>query len=67
MKEMFITLNEARKEDPKEFYGGIAVMVFSFALTYVVLWILVNKNIITIITFAKISCYHLFIILIGQI
>lgn len=39
MKQMFITLNEARKEDPKEFYGGIAVMVFSFALTYVVLWI----------------------------
>ena len=39
MKEMLITLNEARKEDPKEFYGGIAFMVFSLALTYVVLWI----------------------------
>ena len=39
MKEMFIMLNQARKEDPKEFYGSIAVMAYLFAFTYVVLWI----------------------------
>jgi hypothetical protein len=38
VKEMFTTLNEFRKEDPKEFYGSIAFMVFMFGFFYVSMW-----------------------------
>jgi hypothetical protein len=38
IKEMFTTLNEFRKEDPKEFYSSIALMVFVFGFLYVGLW-----------------------------
>jgi hypothetical protein len=39
VKEMFTTLNEFRKEDPKEFYGSIAFMVFMFGFFYVSMWV----------------------------
>ena len=35
VKKMFTTLNEFRKEEPKEFYGSIAFMVFF----YVSMWV----------------------------
>lgn len=38
MKQMIRTLNEARKEDPKEFWGGIVVMISIFGMMYVGLW-----------------------------
>jgi hypothetical protein len=38
IKEMFITLNDFRKEDPKEFYGSVAFMIFMFAFLYASLW-----------------------------
>jgi hypothetical protein len=39
IKEMFTSLNEFRKEDPKEFYSSIALMVFVFGFFYVALWV----------------------------
>jgi hypothetical protein len=39
MKEMFSTLNQARKETPSEFYGGIAFMTILFVSFYVAMWI----------------------------
>jgi hypothetical protein len=38
-KQMFIELNEYRKQDPKEFYGGIATMVIFFGGLCVTMWI----------------------------
>ena len=38
MKQMIRTLNEARKEDPKEFWGSIAVVVTIFGMMYGGLW-----------------------------
>jgi len=32
--EMFRVLNQARKEDPKEFYGGIAFVLLMFGSFY---------------------------------
>jgi hypothetical protein len=37
--EMFRVLNEARKEDPKEFYSSIAFMVLLFGGFYAAVWI----------------------------
>ena len=34
MKHMIRTLNEARKQDPKEFWGSIAVVVAIFGMLY---------------------------------
>jgi len=39
MREMFETLNEARKENPSEFYGSFAVLIALFGLFYVTMWI----------------------------
>ena len=39
MKAMFSTLNQARKENPSEFYGGIAFMTILFVSFYVAMWI----------------------------
>ena len=39
VKEMFTTLNEFRKEDPKEFYGSIAFVIFIFSCFYVSMWV----------------------------
>jgi len=39
MKEMVTTLNQARKENPSEFYGGIAFLTILSALFYVSMWI----------------------------
>jgi hypothetical protein len=38
IKEMFVSLNEFRKQDPKEFYGSIAFMVALFGFLYFGLW-----------------------------
>jgi hypothetical protein len=38
MKQMIRTLNEARKEDPKEFWGGIVAMITIFGMMYIGLW-----------------------------
>ena len=38
MKQMIRTLNEARKEDPKEFWGSIVVVIAIFGMMYVGLW-----------------------------
>lgn len=38
MKQMIRTLNEARKEDPKEFWGSIAAVVTIFGMMYGGLW-----------------------------
>lgn len=38
MKKMIRTLNEARKEDPKEFWGSIVAMITIFGMMYVGLW-----------------------------
>jgi hypothetical protein len=38
MKKMIRTLNEARKEDPKEFWGSIVVVIVIFGMMYVGLW-----------------------------
>jgi hypothetical protein len=40
MKKMIRTLNEARKEDPKEFWGSIAVVVTIFGMMYSGLWVI---------------------------
>jgi len=40
MKQMIQTLNEARKEDPKEFWGSIAVVVAIFGMLYSGLWVI---------------------------
>jgi hypothetical protein len=40
MKEMLRTLNEARREDPKEFWGGIVAMIAIFGSLYVGLWVI---------------------------
>lgn len=39
LKEMFTVLNDCRKEDPKEFYGGIATIVLIFGGFYVTMWV----------------------------
>lgn len=39
IKEMFQVLNEARKEDPKEFYGSIAFVVLLFGGFYATIWL----------------------------
>jgi hypothetical protein len=39
LKEMITVLNDCRKEDPKEFYGGIAAMIVLFGGFYVVMWV----------------------------
>jgi hypothetical protein len=38
IKEMFTSLNEFRKEDPKEFYGSVAVVIVGFTFFYFALW-----------------------------
>ena len=38
MKEMFITLRDVFKEDPKEFIIGMLVGVGIFAMTWFLLW-----------------------------
>lgn len=38
IKEMFTTLNDFRKEDPKEFYLSIITMVVGFTAFYFALW-----------------------------
>ena len=37
---MIQTLNEARKEDPKEFWGGIVAMIAIFGMLYGGLWVI---------------------------
>lgn len=39
MKEMFSTMNEARKNDPKEFWGSVAYVVLSFTLLVTLMWV----------------------------
>lgn len=39
LKEMITVLNDCRKEDPKEFYGGLAFMVLLFGGFYAAVWI----------------------------
>jgi len=34
MKQMNRTLNEARKQDPKEFWGSIAAIIAIFGMLY---------------------------------
>jgi hypothetical protein len=38
IKEMFTTLNDFRKEDPKDFYSSIALMVIGFTAFYYAMW-----------------------------
>ena len=38
MKEMFSTMNEVRKADPKEFWGSVAYVVVSFAMLVTLMW-----------------------------
>lgn len=38
MKQMIRTLNEVRKSDPKEFWGGIVAMATIFGMLYFGLW-----------------------------
>ena len=38
IKEMFATLNQCRKEDPKEFYGSIIFVTFMSVLFYLTMW-----------------------------
>jgi hypothetical protein len=38
-KQMFVELNECRKQDPKEFYGSIAAVVMIFGGFYVTMWL----------------------------
>ena len=38
MKEMFSTMNEVRKNDPKEFWGSVAYVVLSFTLLVTLMW-----------------------------
>jgi hypothetical protein len=39
MKEMFKALNEARKEDPKEFWGGIIAVALTMLAMSVGFWL----------------------------
>lgn len=39
MKEMFTTLNQARKENPKEFYGSFVFLIGLFTTFYFAVWI----------------------------
>ena len=39
MKEMFSTINEVRKNDPKEFWGSVTYVVVSFTLLITLMWV----------------------------
>lgn len=39
LKEMFTVLNDCRKEDPKEFYGGLLFMIVLFGGFYATMWL----------------------------
>ena len=39
MREMFQTLNQHRKEDPKGFYSNILFVVLLFTLSYGMIWL----------------------------
>ena len=39
LKEMFVTLNEFRKEDPKEFYASIAFLIMLFGGFWAAMWL----------------------------
>jgi hypothetical protein len=39
MKAIFSTLNQARKENPSEFYGGIVFLTTLSVLFYISMWL----------------------------
>jgi hypothetical protein len=39
MREMFQTLNQHRKENPKDFYSTTFYAIFLFASSYGMLWV----------------------------
>jgi len=39
MKKMFTTLNQVRKENAEEFYGGIAFLTILSAFLYISMWL----------------------------